>query len=224
MKSTHWSQRWHHFNASHRLGITAIAGIIAFLLLASTPSTLVRLTLSWIIASSLYLTLSFLMMHFSAKDNISNLVEKADDGALFILIITLIGSIASLVVIGMIMVDVKALMLSNVTQENSLVLLTYASSWLLIHTSFALHYAHAYYQDLAKTNTPPLIFPETTNPGYVDFMYYSLVLGMTCQTADINIASTRLRFLAMIQGITAFVFNTALLVLIINLVYDLPTR
>jgi uncharacterized membrane protein len=51
-----------------------------------------------------------------------------------------------------------------------------------------------------------------------------MVLGMTCQTADVNIASTRMRYLAMIQGLTAFVFNTTLLVLTINLIYDLPNR
>jgi uncharacterized membrane protein len=224
MKSIHWSQHWHHFNASHRLNVITVAGIVSFFLLASVPSTLVRLALSWIIASNIYLVISFLMMHFSAKEDISNLSEKEDDGAIFILIMTLIGSIASLVVIWMIMTDVKALMISSTANVIGLVLLLYASSWLLIHTAFALHYAHVYYQDYAKTHITPLIFPLSPTPGYVDFMYFSMVLGMTCQTADTNIANTRMRFLAMLQGVTAFIFNTALLVLTINLVYDLPTR
>jgi uncharacterized membrane protein len=106
----------------------------------------------------------------------------------------------------------------------SLVLLTYISSWLLIHTAFTLHYAHVYYQDYEKTKKPPLIFPATTHPNYIDFLYFSLIIGMTCQTSDVSIASTRTRSLAIIQGITAFVFNTTLLVLTINLIYDLPNR
>ena len=224
MKTTHWSQHWHYISASHRLLIIAIAGAAAFFIMASIPSVMVRLALSWIIASSLYVLSTFLMMHFSTKENIAHLSEKEDDGAIFILLTTLLGSITSLVVIVMIMTDIKSLMISDAAKEIGLVLLTYISSWFLIHTAFALHYAHAYYQDYEKTKQPPLLFPSTLNPNYVDFLYFSIVLGMTCQTADVNIASTRMRYLAMIQGLTAFVFNTTLLVLTINLIYDLPTR
>jgi uncharacterized membrane protein len=41
---------------------------------------------------------------------------------------------------------------------------------------------------------------------------------MTCQTADVNIASSRIRFLVMLQGMAAFVFNASLLALAINLI------
>lgn len=224
MKTIHWSQHWHYISASHRLLIIAIAGAAAFFIMSSTPSVMVRLALSWIIASSLYVLSTFLMMHFSTKENIAHLSEKEDDGAIFILLTTLLGSITSLVVIVMIMTDIKSLMISDTAKEIGLVLLTYISSWFLIHTAFALHYAHVYYQDYEKTKQPPLLFPSTLNPNYVDFLYFSMVLGMTCQTADVNIASTRMRYLAMIQGLTAFVFNTTLLVLTINLIYDLPSR
>jgi hypothetical protein len=224
MKTTHWSQRWHYISASHRLLIIAIAGTVAFFTLSSTPSAMVRLALSWIVASSLYVLSTFLMMYFSTKENIAHLSEKEDDGAIFILLTTLLGSIISLVVIVMIMTDIKSLIISDTAKEISLVLLTFISSWFLIHTAFTLHYAHVYYQDYEKTKQPPLLFPSTLNPNYVDFLYFSLVLGMTCQTADVNIASSRMRCLAMIQGLTAFLFNTTLLVLTINLIYDLPTR
>lgn len=224
MKNTHWSQHWHYISASHRLLIIAIAGAVAFFTLSSTPSAMVRLALSWIIASNLYVLSTFLMMYFSTKENIAHLSEKEDDGAIFILLATLLGSIISLVVIVMIMTDIQSLIISDTAKEIGLVLLTYISSWFLIHTAFTLHYAHVYYQDYEKTKQPPLLFPSTLNPNYVDFLYFSLILGMTCQTADVNIASTRMRCLAMIQGLTAFLFNTTLLVLTINLIYDLPTR
>jgi len=224
MKTTHWSQHWHYISASHRLLIIAIAGAVAFFTLSSTPSAMVRLALAWIIASNLYVLSTFLMMYFSTKENIAHLSEKEDDGAIFILLTTLLGSIISLVVIVMIMTDIKSLIISDTAKEIGLVLLTYISSWFLIHTAFTLHYAHVYYQDYEKTKQPPLLFPSTLNPNYVDFLYFSLIVGMTCQTADVNIASTRMRCLAMIQGLTAFLFNTTLLVLTINLIYDLPTR
>lgn len=224
MKSTHWSQHWHYISASHRLLLITVVGIASFFMLSSIPSIMVRIAISWIIASTLYVLSTFLMMHFSTQENIAHLSEKEDDGAIFILLITLLGSVTSLVVIVMIMTDIKSLMISDTAKEIGLVLLTYISSWFLIHTAFTLHYAHVYYQDYEKTKEPPLIFPSTLKPNYIDFFYFSMVLGMTCQTADVNIASTRMRYLAMIQGLTAFVFNTTLLVLTINLIYDLPNR
>ena len=45
-----------------------------------------------------------------------------------------------------------------------------------------------------------------------------MVVGMTCETADVNIGSSKIRFWVMIQGMTAFIFNTSLLALAINLI------
>lgn len=224
MKSTHWSQYWHYISSSHRLLLIAMIGVASFFIVSSTPSIMDRLAISWIIASGLYVLSTLLMMYFSTKENIADLAEKEDDGAIFMLLIILLGSITSLVVILMIMTDMKSLMVSDTAKVVSLVLLTYFSSWFLIHTVFTLHYAQVYYQDYEKTKQPPLIFPDTIHPNYIDFLYFSLLIGMTCQTSDVNITSTRMRSLAMIQGFTAFIFNTTLLVLIINLIYDLPNR
>ena len=223
MKATHWSQHWHFISSTHRLLVVILVGLVAFFLL-SAPSTLVKLALAWIIASSLYVAATLIMMYFSTKENISGLSQKEDDGAPFILLITLFGAITSIGIIVMIMTDIKSLLIPNTAMEIGLVLLTYIRSWFLIHTAFALHYAHVYYKEYEQIKEPPLIFPATLKPVYFDFLYFSMVLGMTCQTADVNIASFKMRYLAMIQGWIAFVFNTTLLVMTINLIYDLPNR
>jgi uncharacterized membrane protein len=224
MKVTHWSQYWHLISSTHRLLAVSSVGLVAFFLLSNIPSPLVRLALAWIIASSLYIFSTMIMMYFSTKENIASLSQKEDDGAPFILLITLLGSIASIVIIVMMMTQTKSLQIENTLMEIGLVLLTYISSWFLIHTAFALHYAHVYYQEYTHTKEPSLIFPSTLQPVYFDFLYFSMVLGMTCQTADVNIASFKMRYLAMIQGWIAFIFNTTLLVMTINLIYDLPNR
>jgi len=223
MKATHWSQYWHSISSTHRLLVVVLVGLVAFFSL-SLPSTLVKLALAWIITSSLYVTATLIMMYFSTKENISDLSQKEDDGAPFILLITLFGAITSIGIIVMIMTDIKSLLIPSTAMEIALVLLTYISSWFLIHTAFALHYAHVYYKEYEQTKAPPLIFPATLKPVYFDFLYFSMVLGMTCQTADVNIASFKMRYLAMIQGWIAFIFNTTLLVMTINLIYDLPNR
>ena len=53
------------------------------------------------------------------------------------------------------------------------------SSWLLIHTVFAFHYARRYYAIVVRWNalTPPeLVFPGSRDPDYLDFAYYQFVV------------------------------------------------
>lgn len=149
MKATHWSQHWHLISSTHRLLVVSLVGLAAFFLLSETPSPLIRLALSWIIASSLYVFSTLIMMYFSTQENIASLSQKEDDGAPFILLITLLGAITSIIVIVMIMNQAKSLLVGNTLMQIGLVLLTYISSWFLIHTAFALHYAHVYYQEYA---------------------------------------------------------------------------
>ncbi len=221
MKSIHWTQRWHHISASLRLIIISIAGLVGFFLLSETMPITIRLAISWIIAGGLYLLLTYFMMYFSSKENISGLSKKEDDGAALILLITVFASIASLVAIVMILTGVNAVSSVDAHNRIAVVLATYATSWLLIHTSFSLHYAYAYYQDYEKSKQAPLLFPATLKPSYIDFLYFSMVIGMTCQTADVNLANSRMRYLVMVQGITAFIFNATLLAMTMNMISGL---
>jgi len=89
-------------------------------------------------------------------------------------------------------------------------------SWCVVHTAFALHYAHEFYAG-GGGNRPCLEFPGGGQPDYVDFLYFSFVIGTTSQTADVSIASRSMRRLALLHGVIAFVFNTMLLALIVNI-------
>jgi len=104
---------------------------------------------------------------------------------------------------------------------------TVVCSWSLIHTLFALHYAHIYYGDSGDPNVARhaagLIFPDEPAPDYLDFAYFSFVVGMTCQVSDVQISGRRLRRWALVHGLLAFAFNTAILALSINVVSSLFT-
>ena len=101
-------------------------------------------------------------------------------------------------------------------------LLTVAGSWALVHTIFTLRYAHVYY-GLGEDNKPAggLDFPEEDRPDYLDFAYFSFVIGMTSQVSDVQISSQRLRRLALGHGLVSFVFNLAILGLSINIISSL---
>ena len=59
-------------------------------------------------------------------------------------------------------------------------ILTVMTSWVLVHTVFALRYAHAYYGDPEGG----IDFSSDETPDYHDFAYVSFTIGMTFQIAS----------------------------------------
>jgi uncharacterized membrane protein len=100
----------------------------------------------------------------------------------------------------------------------TLSILAVLASWTLVHTMFAMRYAHAFYGegDRAKAHIGGLEFPSDDAPDYLDFAYFSFVIGMTCQVSDVQITAKGLRALALIHGVLSFCFNTVILALTIN--------
>ena len=52
---------------------------------------------------------------------------------------------------------------------------------------------------------------------YWDFVYFSFVIGMTAQVSDVGITDKAIRRTATVHGIISFVFNTALIALMVNI-------
>ena len=134
-----------------------------------------------------------------------------------ILALTVAAALASLAAILLELVDVSELPRQEQTLRLALVMVTIVLSWSLIHTAFALHYAHEFYDESPPANQPRLHFPATDAPDYADFLYFAFVIGTTSQTADVDITSRSMRRLALIHGVIAFFFNTTLLAVAINI-------
>ncbi len=67
-----------------------------------------------------------------------------------------------------------------------------------------------------------LLFPgDEKFPDYWDFVYFSFVIGMTCQVADVGITQHRLRRVVLLHGLLAFFFNTSILALVVNIIAGL---
>ena len=103
-----------------------------------------------------------------------------------------------------------------------LALATVALSWTFVHLIFAFHYAHAFYAPAGKgKDRGGLLFPGFEAPDYWDFLHFSLIIGVAQQTADIQITDRRLRRTTTVHSLTAFVFNTVIVALTVNLAVGL---
>ena len=135
-----------------------------------------------------------------------------DDGRFLILLVTALGAFASIAAI------VFELGASNRSAPGlALATVTIALSWAAVHTAFSLHYAHEYYRGGKPGG---LQFPsgdQHEDADYWDFVYFSFVIGMTAQVSDVGITDKIIRRTATVHGIISFVFNTALVALMVNI-------
>ena len=58
-------------------------------------------------------------------------------------------------------------------------------------------------------------------PDYLDFAYFAFIVGMTTQTADVEIRGRRMRRTALLHGVVSFAFNTAVVALSIGVLTTL---
>src|SRR5205823_13745412 len=185
--------------ARPRTFISMAIGIVAFFLLPGSLRLVTRLLVGWDIFAAFYLVLVFTMVLRSGIRHIRRNAVLQDDGRFLILLVTALGAFAS---IAAIVFELGAA--GRSAPQLTLATVTIALSWALVHTTFALHYAHDYYRG-AKAGG--LQFPSgnaSENPDYWDFVYFSFVIGMTAQVSDVGITDKTIRRTATAHGIISF--------------------
>jgi len=100
-----------------------------------------------------------------------------------------------------------------------LCLVAVASAWALTHASYAFRYAHLYYRDDSAASG--IEFPGKQAPDDFDFAYVAYTIGMCFQVSDVLLCGRPVRRTALLQAITSFAYNTTILALVLNLIFDL---
>ena len=192
----------------------AVAVVVMAVLAVAAPWRLpTRLLVGWDIGIALYLVLAFHMMVTSTIEGIRQRAAQEDEGQAAILVLTVVAAMASLAAIFALLSE--SARKDRPVQSVVLAAATILLSWAFIHTIFALHYAHEFYDETAGGG---LAFPgDDKEPDYWDFVYFSFVIGMTSQVSDVGITNKQIRRTAAAHGVIAFFFNAALLALTINL-------
>jgi uncharacterized membrane protein len=96
---------------------------------------------------------------------------------------------------------------------------TIVCSWFLVHTMFALRYAHIYYTD--PVGGIDFKTKGIEEPDYLDFAYTAFTIGMTFQVSDTDVTRREMRRQVLRHALISFLFGAVILATTVNVVASL---
>jgi uncharacterized membrane protein len=206
-----------------RLSVCAALAVVVFLVFPRRDGPTLAALVAWDSGVAVLIVWLLFVMADGAQDTMRRRAAHQDLGRSVILGAVVAGSLVSLLALAFIQKTLKSARPGDASIYLMTIIVTIMLSWFLVHIMFSLHYAHRYYgpaedEDDADGLVGGLDFPDEKQPDYWDFMYFSFVVGMTCQVSDVQITGRGLRRLALAHGVVSFFFNTIILALTINIV------
>jgi uncharacterized membrane protein len=205
-----WINRLHGF---HKLVISLVVGLTMYFAVQPGNDPIIHIMIGWDAGCAVLLLLSWISFFTITPKQIREQYKKQDETRLLIFLIIVVSALASLSAI----VDLFLSKSPYLAVAVSGMML----SWALVHTIFASRYAHLYYgndKNDSSVHAGGLMFPHDTAPAYLDFAYFSFVVGMTFQVSDVQVTSKRIRRLVLVHGLISFCFNTFIVALTISLI------
>lgn len=204
------------------LGFTGLV-LVSFLLMHVRLHPLVLYTLLWDVFAISYIVTGWIVFYNRTVDELRTWARVDDGSRIFVSFSVVLASIASLVIVLLLMLS------KEVSGGSKVIYLPVAitgmlASWVMVHTTLTFHYANLYYDDDGTDVTKHaggLEFPSEKHPDYIDFAYFSFVIGMTFQVSDVEISRRVIRRTALAHGLLSFALNTFVVALTINLIAGL---
>jgi uncharacterized membrane protein len=153
---------------------------------------------------------------YSADETRSH-ATREDTNRLPTSLILLAASVASLVGTGLDLWKASEAHTGGRVALTVIGITTVALSWIVVHTVFALHYAHEFYTEPAGG----IDFKSDTDPDYQDFAYVAFTVGMTFQVSDTDIRTRRIRRTVLRHALLAYLFGAVILAVVVNLIASL---
>lgn len=197
-----------------------VAVALATLLISPTQAVL------WgsITFFAIYLAMTMALFPRASADFLDKHADLEDAPAWIIFLVTIAVIVSAMVSLFQLVATKDAGGLQLVATAAAVPL-----GWLTIHAIAAHHYAFVYYarprgqvgRKDAKSDRGGLQFPSVERPDGISFLYFSYVIGMTAQVADVNVTSREMQRLVLLHGIFSFFFNTVIVAATVNVVVSL---
>lgn len=211
-------------NRRNKLIISTVIAAIVFVISKNRSSGIISFILTWNAFAFSNLLASWIIILSYHPLEVRGIAKEEDINSILIFFLVLMAASISLFAI--------IFLLRSLPDESKKglgihVLLSVASiffSWTLIHTLFSFRYAHKYYDDVDRSSNDNdragegLDFPNEKTPDFLDFIYFSFIIGMTFQVSDVQITSRDIRRLVLLHSLLSFVYNTVIVALSINII------
>ncbi len=204
-----------------RLFIAVLVGLAMIATLPGDWWMSTRLLTGWNVGIALYLVLIQSVIWRCDVARLCQRAKEQDEGGFAILLLSMAATLASLVAIVFELGGTKQAGNAYAVSHALIAMTTLVLSWGFMQTIFSLHYAHEYYGEGRDKKLGGLHFPGESEPDYRDFLYFSLVIGMTSQVSDVAITSRAIRRVTSLHGVLSFFFNLTVLALTVNMISNL---
>jgi uncharacterized membrane protein len=212
-------------DAHHRLLLGILLAASAFVLLEGRVERPSQMIAAWDVFVVLDLLLAWRVILRADPAQARQTAGLQDSSRTAIFVLVLLAACAAFASVAFILGPSRGMAGGRLGLHVALSAAAIVGAWLLVHTLFALRYAHLFYArsgDADGEGFPGgLQFPGAGKPDYLDFAYFSFVIGMTSQVSDVQISSRGLRQLALVHGILSFAFNIVILGLTIGIISGL---
>lgn len=194
--------------------LSFLIGVVGyFLSLTINMNSLTHIMFGWDIFCLTLISLHWYMFFYTTVSQIHAKAQIQDETRSEIFAIVVVSTFAGLLAVILLLINKTVQPINLVVAISGMFL-----SWVLVHTTFTMRYAHLYYVNASKKNEKGggLDFPGDEQPDFIDFAYFSFVIGMTFQVSDVEISSRQIRRITLLHSLISFIFNTVIVALTIN--------
>jgi uncharacterized membrane protein len=215
------------FTTRSHLYVAVAVGLAVYFVMTFVPvagwltTAALKPALAWDATTIAYLIGTIGVIRDPDRMRMRKRAKAIDIGLWEIIAIVGLAGAFSLFAVGGVLAQTKEVQGADRILHLGIGVLTVFLSWVALHVIYAVHYAHLYYDPAERKDAGKLRgglqFPETREPDYWDFVYFSLVIGMTCQVSDVQVTARHMRHLVTAQGVIAFFYNTVVVALAVNI-------
>ena len=203
--------------ADRRLLASASVGATIAIVVAFVLPWQVAVLLGWCSAAVTFLAQVFRGVHGLDAEGTRAIATRQDPSHFVSDVVLIVAAGASLVGVGFVLA--KAGESSGTTKglTAGLAALSVMLAWTTVQTIFTLRYARLFYEG----KVGGIDFggdPVDGLPDYHDFAYLAFTVGMTYQVSDTSIRSRPIRRTILRHSLLSFVFATAFIAVLINVV------
>jgi uncharacterized membrane protein len=202
-------------SSGKRLITVAVLGSLVGGLLAGLGPWQLSVLAGWDVAAAGFIAWVWLSVGRFTPEQTRSFARREDDSRVATSILLLSASVVSLVGIGFDLFKASNAHTGGRVALTVIAVVTVALSWAVVHTVFALRYAHEYYTD-------PIggidFKSRERGPDYLDFAYVAFTVGMTFQVSDTDVQVRRIRRTVVRHALLSYLFGAVILAVVVNVI------